>query len=108
LIRATTPFWSGMSHPGVAVESLLSSKNFNSYYAPPMVEAAWQKLYGLSDQKDIIKQVKEVSRLWHEEGTRSMLWAMHGPIGLSPRVKTYNATPGRLQIVGLEYLELKN
>jgi peptide/nickel transport system substrate-binding protein len=106
LIRATSPFWSGMLQPGVAVESVLSSKNFNSYYAAPKVEAAWTKLYGLSDQKEIVKQVKEVSKAWHDEGHRAILWAMHAPFGLSPKVKTYKPIAGRLQIIGLEYLEM--
>jgi peptide/nickel transport system substrate-binding protein len=106
LTRGPSPNWNGISHPGVAVESVLSSKNFWSYVTTPKVETAWMKLYGLSDQKAIAAQVKEVSRIWHEDQLRYLLWALNQPIGIGPRVKSYKDIPGRQQIVGLEFLEM--
>ncbi len=106
LTRGPSPNWNGISHPGVAVESVLTSQNFWSYVTTPRIEAAWKKLYGLSDQKAIAAQVKEVSRIWHDEQLRYMLWALNQPIGIGSRVKSYKDIPGRQQIVGLEFLEL--
>jgi peptide/nickel transport system substrate-binding protein len=109
LVRAPNPSWVGMAHPGVAVESVINSKNYNSYSTTPKnVEAAWEKLYGTSDEKAIVAQAREVSRLYREAEVRDMLWAIHTAFALSPRVKNYKPIQGKMQIVGLEYLELKD
>ncbi len=107
VIRAPNPFWSGMLQPGVAVESTISSANFNSYVTSPKVEAAWKKLYAMSDEKAMAAQARIVSKLWHEAGLRYILWAVHQPFGISQKVKSYTPIAGRMQIVNLEYLELK-
>ena len=90
------------------MESFLSSENFWSYYTTPEIDAAWKKLTGLTDEKAIAAQAKEVSRIWHESEIRYMLWAIHQPFGLSPRVKSYKPIPGSQYPVGLEFLELKD
>jgi peptide/nickel transport system substrate-binding protein len=107
IIRAPNPFWSGMLQPGVAVESTISSKNFNSYVTSPKIEAAWQKLYEMSDEKAMATQAKIVSRLYREAGFRYVLWAVHQPFGISQKVKSYTPIAGRIQIINLEFLDLK-
>jgi peptide/nickel transport system substrate-binding protein len=103
-----TPYWGGIIHPGVSLENLLSAQLYWSYVVTPEADAAWKKLYGLTDEKAIAAQAKEVSRIYRESEIRYMLWALHWPIGLSPKVKSYKPIQGRQQICGLEFLELKD
>lgn len=108
LARGPNPYWSGMSHPGVATESFLSPDNYWSFFATPKIKTSWKKLLVLSDEKAIATQTKELSRIWHESEIRYMLWAIHQPIGISPRIKSYNTIPGWRHIAGLEFIELKD
>jgi peptide/nickel transport system substrate-binding protein len=101
------PYWTGMWHPGVTLESRISSKNPYHYYTSPEAEAAWMKLVSFNDEKIIAAQARELSRIWHESDTKPILWAIHQPFGLSARVKFYNPIPGWAQLSGCEYLELK-
>jgi peptide/nickel transport system substrate-binding protein len=102
------PWWGGQSHPGVALESAVSSQSFWTYVVTPEAEAAWKKLYGLTDEKEIGAQARELSRIWRESEIRYMLWAHHEPVGLSARVKSYKPIPGWKAIGGLEFLELND
>jgi ABC-type transport system substrate-binding protein len=108
LACSTTPFWSGRSHLGVALETFISAENYWSYFVTPEIDAAWKKLGRLTDEKAIAAQAKELSRMWHQSEIRYMLWAFHQPFGLSPRVKSYKPMPGVKQIMGLEFLELND
>jgi peptide/nickel transport system substrate-binding protein len=104
--RFPNPFWAGYSHPAVALESFLSLGTFWSYFVTPQVDAAWKKLSVQTDEKGIAAQAKETSRVWRESEIGYLLWAIHQPFGLSPRVKSYQPTPGNQCPVGLEFLEL--
>ena len=106
--RYSNPYWGGYLHPGSSLDSTLSSLVFWSYVTTPEADAAWQKLCGLTDEKAIAAQAKEASQIWRESEIRYMLWALHQPFGLSPRVKSFKPTPGWLQICGLEFLELND
>jgi peptide/nickel transport system substrate-binding protein len=108
LARNSNPWWGGMSHPGVANETGLSSQNAWTYLITPEAEAAWQKLIVLTDEKAIAVQARELSRIWHKSEHRYLLWAFHQPFGIGPRVKSYRPIPGRMQIGALEFLELKD
>lgn len=108
LARGMTPMWSGISHPGVALEATLSSKSAWSYYTTPQIDSAWNKLCILNDEKAIAAQAKELSRIYRESEIRYMLWALHPPLGISSRVKSYKPIPGKIQVNGLEFLELKD
>jgi peptide/nickel transport system substrate-binding protein len=107
IFRLGSPWWVGISHPGVAMESVFSEKSIWSYYTTPELNAEWLKLSEMTDEKDIEVQAKKVSRLWHESEIKYMLWANHQPFGVSARVKAYTPVPGVMQITGLEYLDLK-
>jgi peptide/nickel transport system substrate-binding protein len=102
------PWWGGQSHPGLALQSAVSSQSFWTYVVTPEAEAAWKKLYGLTDEKEIGAQARELSRIWRESEVRYMLWTLHEPVGLSARVKSYKPIPGWKAIGGLEFLELND
>jgi peptide/nickel transport system substrate-binding protein len=108
IFRGSTPWWGGMSHPGVALESMISSKSFWSYYTKPELETAWANLFAQSAEKAITARAKELFRIWQDSEIKYMLWAFHQPFGISQRVKSYRPIPGVMQIAGLEYLELKD
>jgi peptide/nickel transport system substrate-binding protein len=108
IFRTGAPWWVGQVHPAVALESAIYSKNVWSYYTTPELDETWKKLYTLTDDKEITATAKELSRIWREKEHKYMLWANNQPFGLSQRVKTYQPTPGVMQIIGLEYLELKD
>jgi hypothetical protein len=62
----------------------------------------------MSDEKAIVAQAKELSRIWHKSEIRYMLWAIHQPWGLSARVKSYQPLSGWRSTGGLEFLELQD
>ena len=101
IFRFSSPWWTGMMHPGLALESLISSQNGWTYYIPPEVEAAWKKLSILTDEKAVAAQARELSRILRESEAKPVLWALHQPFGISPRVKSYTPIPGWMQIGGL-------
>jgi peptide/nickel transport system substrate-binding protein len=108
IFRGPAPWWTGHSHPGVATESAMSSENFWTYVTTPEIDTAWKKLYTLTDEKAIAAQAKELSRIWHESEIKYMLWTLHQPFGISPRVKSYKPVTGWMQTGLLENLELKD
>ena len=107
IYRTGAPWWAARSHPATAVESAISSKTFWTYYNTPELDAAWEKLLALSDEKEVFAQARELSRIWHESEIKYMIWALHQPFGVSARVKSYTPVSGLMQITALEYLELK-
>ena len=107
IFRTGAPWWAARSHPATAVESAISSKTFWTYYNTPELDAAWEKLLALSDEKAVFAQARELSRIWHESEIKYMIWALHQPFGVSARVKSYTPVSGLMQITALEYLELK-
>jgi peptide/nickel transport system substrate-binding protein len=108
LTSGSTAYWGGISHPGVALESFVSSGSYWTYFTTPQIDEAWKKLSALTDEKAIVVQARELSRIWHKSEIRSILWAIHRPFGISPKVKSYKAVPGVVQVTGLEFLELKD
>jgi len=102
------PFWSGITHPGVSLESFLSSQNKFSYYSPPEVDAALFKLSAAIDEKDIADQARALSKLYRDLRIRAILWAFNYPYALGPRIKKWENTGGCSYPTRLEFLELKN
>jgi peptide/nickel transport system substrate-binding protein len=101
------PWWSGYVHPNLALASNLGKTSDWVYYVPPDIADAVDELGNMTDEKEMIPIVREISKKYREQLVRANLWAHHIPYVLGPRVKYWENPPGHIFSSRFEFLELK-
>ncbi|MFC1885825.1 ABC transporter substrate-binding protein, partial [Thermodesulfobacteriota bacterium] len=106
LARHPGPWWMGRRHPAAALDHFSDSATW-CFYTTPEIDKAMMELGQMTDEKEITKKVRQITKKYAEEYIRAPLWVVNVPYGLGPRVKYWEQTPGWLFAVNFEFLELK-
>jgi peptide/nickel transport system substrate-binding protein len=102
----TTPYWNGRKHPYTALASTFESGNKYTYHDDKELDKEWTKLATMITGEEQAKQVRLLTKLYHEKMYRINLWAIHRPVALNKRIKYYKNAPGRSLPVNMEYITL--
>jgi peptide/nickel transport system substrate-binding protein len=101
------PWWSGYSHPGLALASNLGKTSDWVYYSPPEIAEWVDSLLLKTDEQELKVIAREISKKYREQYVRANLWAIHIPYVIGPKVKYWQNVPGHIFSSQYEFLELK-
>jgi len=101
-----TPWWNGRLHPATALTSTFAPGNKYTYTDDDENAAEYKKLSVMIDEEEMAKQVKLLTKLYHEKMLRINLWAFHTPFGVGKRIKYFGMPPGRVYPVNFEHVQL--
>ena len=101
-----TPWWIGRLHPATALTSTFAPGNKYTYTDDDENAAEYKKLSVMIDEEEMAKQVKLLTKLYHEKMLRINLWAFHTPFGVGKRIKYFGMPPGRVYPVNFEHVQL--
>ena len=102
----STPWWNGRIHPATALSSTFSPGNKFTYTDDDEMAEAFKKLSVMIDEEEMAKQVRLLTKLYHEKMLRINLWAAHSPFGVGKRIKYFGMPPGRVYPVNFEHVTL--
>jgi peptide/nickel transport system substrate-binding protein len=103
-----TPWWNGRIHPATALTSTFGPGNKFTYTDDDEMGEAFKKLSVMIDEKEMEKQVRLLTKLYHEKMLRINLWAAHSPFGVGKRIKYFGMPPGRVYPVNFEHVTLND
>ena len=101
------PWWVGQTHPGVALQSTISSTSYWSYLTDPKADATLDEVAKLAEEGEIAIKAKELSKVYRESEIRYALWALHAPFAIGKRVKNWEPIAGWYYFGAIENLELQ-
>lgn len=101
------PWWSGYSHPGLALDSHAGKTSAWVYYSPPEVAELVDAMLYKSDKKELAIMAREASSKYRAQLPRIPLFAIHIPYVHGPKVKYWRNVPGHIFSSQYEFLELK-
>ena len=101
------PWWSGYSHPGLALDSHLGETSNWVFYNKPEIAKDVSKLLLMTDEKKMVPLARQISKQYRENLVRANLWTLNIPFVTGPRVKYWQNPPGEIFTSRYEFLELK-
>jgi peptide/nickel transport system substrate-binding protein len=104
---APGPFWSGITHPGVAAESHVTG-TWSHNLAIPAVKKAMDSLMMASGDTAIAEGARELDKILLKEMRRIPLWSVHQPFGASSKIEEFGGFPGLQHPMGFEFLKVKD
>ncbi len=99
------PWWAGRDHPGVAWISTAIS-GWTVAMATPEMKEAVLRVQNAVGTEAIAAEARKTEKLFHELYQRILLWTVHNPFGVGPKVESFEPVPGMLMIVGFDRITL--
>jgi peptide/nickel transport system substrate-binding protein len=103
----TGPYWVGISHPGVAGQSHITTSWCHNPPTPAVTKAMDSLMKAIGDTA-IADRARELDEILLKEMGRVPLWTIHQALGAGPKIKDVYLIPGLQHNRGFEYLKLKD
>jgi peptide/nickel transport system substrate-binding protein len=101
------PFWSGVTHPGVAAESHITGSWAHNLISSEGKKAMAALMMAIGD-KAIAERTRELDTILLKELPRIPLWSVHQLFGASSKVEEFNGFPGLQHPMGFEFMKVKD
>ena len=103
---APGPYWSGITHPGVAAETHITG-TWSHNLATPAVKKAMDSLMMASGDRAIAEGARELNNILLKEMRRIPLWSVHTPFGARLKIEEFGGFPGLQHPMGFEFIKVK-
>ena len=103
----TGPYWSGITHPGVAGQTHITG-TWSHNLATPAVKKAMGSLMRAVGDTAVAERASELDNILKQEMVRVPLWSIHQAYAAGPKIQEFRIIPGIQHPIGFEFLKVKD